>query len=469
MPIPHTSAGGTNEVVVLGAGLCGLFGAYMLARNGIAVTILEQQAIPGGLASSVWHDGNAYELGVHHLHGRDKGVLDQVSTLLGNQLLGVEKHALLRFGDAFRHYPLQFRDLLFGLKPLTLAGMLAGYLGQQVKNRFKHKEPQDAEEALIYLYGGPLYRMFFRDFTERYWDMPVTELSAGFVWQKMPRLRAVDVLLRLLAPLGFRPDRQTHADTAVARERVYYTRRGMALLVDSLCSEISRLGGRIVCSARPLEVNPSGAAGCTVAYSQGSQTQHLACAACLSTIPLGSLVRLLPGVPDAVRTSAANLRYKAIAVYGLLVKRERLLPAQYVYFRKRLFHRLAEPKQCGLAVEPAGHSLLLCEMTCTPGDKRWRGDETVKEHVLADVEAEGILKRQDVCSVHHRTARYAYPLFLKGYERHLCRIQDYIAPLSNLIATGRQGAFCFANMHRTMRLGWEAADKLAQTIRNHAG
>ena len=72
--------------------------------------------------------------------------------------------------------------------------------------------------------------------------------------------------------------------------------------------------------------------------------------------------------------------------------------------------------------------------------------------------AEGVLMDQhEVISVHHQSTRFGYPLFELGFEEHLAAVQDFLATLQNLASVGRQGGFCYPNMHETMRQGATAA------------
>ena len=51
----------------------------------------------------------------------------------------------------------------------------------------------------------------------------------------------------------------------------------------------------------------------------------------------------------------------------------------------------------------------------------------------------------------------AYPIFALGFEQHLDTVVDYLKPVTTLCSTGRQGAFCYPNMHGAMRMGADAA------------
>jgi protoporphyrinogen oxidase len=149
-----------------------------------------------------------------------------------------------------------------------------------------------------------------------------------------------------------------------------------------------------------------------------------------------------------------------MAVYGLLVKKEKTMEALYTYYRERVFHRVGEPKNAGLAVDPPDHTVLIVEMTCEIGDAKWRGEEAMKKQVFADLEAEGLCTEDDVVEVHVLRNAHAYPVFALGYEPHHDRVVDYLEGFENLQSVGRQGGFTFPNMHTAMRAGSDAAERV---------
>jgi protoporphyrinogen oxidase len=456
--------------------VCGLYAARTLLQAGLRVTLLERAEVPGGLAAGRERAGNFYDFGVHQLHRGDEAIFDDIRQLMGDHLIPVEKKALIRYGNGFRRYPLEFFDLVTGVPPWTLTRAMVGLLAQQARNRWRPAVPADAEEALIQLYGRPLYRFFFRDFTHRYWGIPPKDLSAAFVRTKMPRLSAVDVLKKALGRVGMREDKDAAVESAVKDEVLWYSRSGAREMPLALAEDVARQGGTVCLesSVIGLDLAADGSQVAAVRFTQAGAERRLPCDAVLSTIPLAPLIRALgDSVPLDVQQSAAALQHKPVAVYGFLVRKPRVLDAMYVYYRERIFHRLAEPANCGMRVQPAGHTILLAELTCDKGDDRWQCGAVTQERIIADMAAEGLLTADDVVSVNVFRDEFAYPVFALGFEPHLARVQSYLGCLVNLRSTGRQGAFCYPNMHNAMRMGADAATELVaclvEPLPEHAG
>lgn len=450
-----------KHVVVLGAGVAGLYAARVLAGAGIRTTVIEKAEVVGGLAAGRRRGANFYDFGVHHLHAQDQEIFVDLQGLLGSRLQPIEKRALIKYGKGFRRFPLQFMDILKGIPPWELTRSVSGLAWQTVKNKFSKHEAQDAEEALIELYGQPLYQHFFRDFTERYWGVPTRELSATFVRSKMPRLSAVDTLKKALGRVGLKEQRGKAVESATLQETLYYPPTGAREISMALADYVRENAGRVVLKSAVTAVEGDGQRVRAVRWAgQDGSEERADCDFVISTIPVPLLIAAWePQASTDVLESSRELRFKGTAVYAYLVKKPKVLNALYVYFRERIFHRLAEPKLSGLEVEPEGTTVLLAETTCNPGDDRWLGGEATRRRMLADLEAEGLLQEDDILETHVFVNEHAYPIFSLGFEPHLARVENFLKSQVNLLSTGRNGGFCYPNMHGAMRMGAEAAQE----------
>lgn len=452
-------------VVVLGGGPCGLYAALTLAKAGRKVTVIEREAVPGGLARGHQRGGNFYDLGVHMLHAFDQGVFETIKEIMGEERIEVPLNAKIKWAGSFYRYPLQFGDMVKGMNPFILAHCCIGLLSYQTWYKLRPKPPKDAEEALIQLYGKPLYEFFFREFTTRYWGFPPTQLSATFITTKMPRLSAVDVIKKVLAKFGIK-DKSIHAvESALSEETLHYSRQGAEAMPRLVTAEIERLGCRVICNAEVsgITLDEAGRRATSIAYrdAESGQEHAIRCDAVISTIPLRSFLTAFgEQAPEEVRASAEFLKTKAITIYGLLVKKEKAIDALYIYYRDKAFHRVGEPKNAGLIVNPPDHTVLIVETTCEVGDAKWKGDPSAREAIFADLEKEGICKPGEIVEVNLLRAPHGYPIFGLGFEPHLEKVKGFIHSLANVQTTGRQGGFCYPNMHKAMRMGADAADRV---------
>lgn len=457
------------HIVVLGAGPTGLYAARTLTRRGHHVTVIEKADRPGGLATSHLRGSNWYDLGVHMLHEFDREIFEDIrDNVMGEERIEVPLDAKIRWAGAFYRYPLQFGDMVRGIPPLTLIRCVSGLLATQLWYKIFPKQPKDAEEALIQLYGAPLYRFFFRDFTHRYWGFPTTELDAKFITTKMPRLTAVDVIKKVLAKVGIK-DRNVHAvESALREETLHYSRSGAETMTRRLADAVRSRGGSLLLNhdVASIEIQNGRATAVTARDASSGAESRIACDYLINTIPLPHFVQRSSGdpVPEAVRASCSHLRYKPITIHGLLVRKPKCIDGLYIYYRDRIFHRVGEPKNAGLTVNPPDHSVLIVETTCEEGDDKWNASPEVRERIMADLEAENIVSRDLIAEWHVLHAPQGYPVFRLGFEPHFQNVMNWIGSIANLRTAGRQGAFCYPNMHSAMRQGAKAAEAIEKQI-----
>lgn len=449
-----------SQLIILGGGVCGLYAAHTALQAGSQVILLEKEARFGGLATGHQHDGNWYDLGVHMLHAFDQDVFATCRHALGAERIEIPLKSHIKWGQKLYHYPLRGRDILAGIPPLTLARCLLGLTLAELRSlQTNRPRGDDAESALIELYGKPLYRFFFESFTHRYWGIHPRDLSAEFVRRKMPRLSAIDVVKNLLEKLRLAKPRDT-SEGALRFETLHYSRTGAEALPRTLSTTLQTQGAQLHSQATVTAIHHQRDRITRIETTQGDFGTPDS--AFLSSIPLPELIHALnPPAPPEIITAAQSLRFKPMTVYALLVRKNRCMEALYTYYRDRIFHRVGEPKNAGLLVKPADHTTLIVETTCEIGDEKWTGDALPA--ILRDLQAEGLCQPHEVLSHHLIHATHAYPIFGKGFEKDLALVTQYLSHFTNLRSTGRQGGFTYPNMHSAMRMGADAAAELLAT------
>ena len=451
------------RAVVIGAGVCGLYAALTLVRAGRPVTVLEKETFLGGLAASPSVNGTPHDFGVHMLHGFDEELLKDLLGLMGGDSHPVPLHASIRWRGHSFHYPLRFTDLIQVLSPTELFRSISGLLLAGARARFSPPiHAADAEEALIELYGEPLYELFFETFTHRYWGIHPRMLSATFVKSKMPRLSAVDAVRRVLRRIGL-PVRQPSVESALEDEILHYSKNGAATLPESIAREIRRLGGEILTDCQITRIEHSGEVIQQLHFLHAGHERSLRPAELISTMPVGPFSMLFhPAPPPQITAAVERLRHRPMAVFGILVDKPQCKEALYTYYRDKIFHRISEPKNAGLAVQPADATLLIVEVMCFSGDAVWEGDEAAWNQVITEAVAEGWFQPGQILSRNHARAEYAYPVFDKGFDSNLSELQEWLDQFQQVRSTGRQGGFCYPNMHTAMRMGEKSATAVSK-------
>lgn len=446
-----------RKVVVLGAGPAGLFAAMRLAPDH-EVVVLEKEDRVGGLCASLPRGGNVYGHGFHAFHDDDPALIGEFRDLLGDRWIESDRRVRMKLRGRFFSYPLKGLDILRSMEPLVALRCALAFTGTLLTGPFRSEPPRDAEEAIVRLYGRPLYEEFFRTYTSRFWDMPPNEISSLFVTKRIPRMDAVEKLKKILSRLGLN-DRHTRLRmTQLGHPKMYSTPEGSGAIYEAMAGKIKEAGGKILLSSRPIEVRLEDGRVREVSAACPDGRRSLACDLLVSTVPINALPDLMrPAPPAEIARAARGLGFRGLITVGVLVDRPRTSENMFTYFHGRSFHRISEPKNFGQKVLPESHSVLLTETTCEPSDRAWHDPVPLIRKVVGDLEEEGFLRESEVRETHAFRARHAYPKYTVGFEKKLSSVRDYLGSIENLVSTGRQGRFDYLRSAVAMKTAWTDA------------
>lgn len=451
-------------VVVLGAGCAGLSAARRLRELGRPVLVVEAADHVGGLAGGARLKGDVYEYGPHIFHTTDAAILADVKALMGPELLPYERTIRIKFLGAWFTFPLSIADVLLKLPITTTISAGLSFLWHATVGRLRPVAREDSETVLRREYGEVLYRLFFRDYIQKVWGIPPSAFSPSFARERIPRFnlleladKAASALKRRFGPTSVR----TEGFVEKVEGELYTTRRGFSLICDRMAEALTAAGGTVRLNARVVGLRREGGRATAVEVESGGRRETLPCAGVINTLPLNEAARLFtPALGAHVEEAAAGLRFRAIVFVGLKVRRPKVLPASFVYFREHAFNRVTDMSYFKLDVKPAGSTLLVVEIACDPADAVWTDEAMARELALADLEREGLVSRAEVIeSLVYRTP-YGQPMYTLGYEDALKTLLDAVEGLDNAATAGRQGRFAYVNTHVAMKMGRQAAERL---------
>jgi len=458
---PHRESGeipgaGQGRILVAGGGSTGIGAAWEAALRGWKVLLVEQEACLGGMGRSILHNGNHYDLGTHIFHSDNPLLLQRVKDAAKDPLIESRQKIRIKWDGRFYRYPLSAGDLLRKLPWGVLIPCGLSFLKAQGSRAFQG-ESGSAEDQLIRDYGKRLYEIFFRDYTERHWGIPASRLDPGLVKQRILRTDLFGLLARFAGNLSGKEASHSRPQEQPVAQELYYTEQGSGGLFHLLRDELERLGVEIWtgCRLRHLEGRDGNIV--KAVCERPGESVEVDCDAVISTLPLDGLNAM---IDSASAQDVEALDVRSLIVSGLLVKRQAVLDANFIYFQDALFGRVSEPKRVGLSVTPADHTILLCEVACSQGDDRWQNPDRVTDQVIKELVREGCL--QDASEVVDRISipvAHAYPVYRKGYLNKVRLLQDRLQAFSNLFSAGRWGEFRYINMHVAMLSGMQAAEK----------
>src|SRR5437660_12824941 len=97
-----------TNVAVIGAGPAGLTAAYLLAKNNVAVVVLEADPVyVGGISRTAKYKGFHFDIGGHRFFSKSKAVEDLWTEILPNDMLQRPRSSKIYYDGKFFTYPLK--------------------------------------------------------------------------------------------------------------------------------------------------------------------------------------------------------------------------------------------------------------------------------------------------------------------------------------------------------------------------
>jgi len=441
-----------EPILILGGGPAGLSAAWTLAEAGREVVVVEQQDQPGGLCRTVERDGFRFDLGGHRLISKDEQLIRRIRDLMGDTLLERGRRSHILIGGQKLAYPLELRDLVQKMPRRFLARAAADYALQATSRRVRPRPVRSFEDWTVARFGRPLYDAFFGPYTQKLWGIHPRHLSADWAAQRISLMNLTDVTLRLA---GLR----TGGARTYAR-RYLYPQQGIGQLFERLVEHLRGRGVRFAGGTRAVGLTLQDRHVTGVHVESNGEQRTLACEQVVSSIPLPGLVRM---VDPTLRRPAEGLRCRGLRFLNIALTGPPLLDATWCYVSEPHYTmtRIQEPIQRSPQMAPAGHTSVMLEVPCDPGDPLWEAsDDALMDRLAPQMARLGLPIRDRALWWFSVRAPDAYPVYGLDYRARRQRLLDRVDEVKNLHTIGRQGLFRYVFMDTAMEMGHQAASDL---------
>jgi protoporphyrinogen oxidase len=419
------------SVAVLGGGLTGLSASLHLRRAGVQHRAFEREAVPGGHAITLEEQGFRFDRTGHLLHLRDPEMQALATELLApEQYRRIARKSAIFSHGVYTRYPFQANT--FGLPPEVAYECLSGFLAAHYAPT--KPEPKNFEEFCLLHFGTGISKHFMLPYNARLWGVSPSEVTSEWCQRFVPLPKLEEVLRGAVgAPT---PELGYNAS-------FWYPELGIGSFSSALAAktalELSRAPSSLDLARRVLVFDD----------------EEVPFDVLLSSIPLPSLLRLIPTLPPAVAQAAKQLRSTHLHYFDLGLSVPNPNPYHWIYVPEDRypFYRVGCYTHFSDKLAPPGKSSLYVELA----ERRAPNAERALEGVVAGLRELGLLRSaQDIELWRLRTIEYAYVIYDHNYRAALDVIEPFLKQ-QRIVSSGRYGGWNYSSMEDALLMGREAA------------
>jgi len=349
-----------------------------------------------------------------------------------------------------------------------------GYIKARI---FRIKDETYLDAFFINRFGKRLYETFFKDYTEKVWGIPCSQIRSDWGAQRVKGLslrRALVHAVKDLLSSDFKKSQQERETTLITR--FYYPKFGPGHMWETVAGQIRQCGGEVRMQTRVAGVHMENgeAVSVTVEDVRTGREEIIPCDFFFSSMPIKHLIGMTtPHPPMRVVEVAEGLPYRDFITVGLLLKKlhvrdgrriESAVPDNWIYIQERgvrvgrvqIFNNWSPY----LVADRKNTTWIGLEYFVNEGGDLWiKPDQELIDFGIGEMEKIHFLRREDVLDACVLRVPKAYPAYFGSYDQ-LHVVRDYVRTIPNLFLIGRNGMHRYNNQDHSMLTAMHAVDNI---------
>lgn len=174
------------DYLIVGAGLYGAMMAWRMTTQDKKCLVIDRRQHTGGNIYCENIEGiNVHKYGAHIFHTSNKKVWDFVNSIV--PFNRYTNSPLAKYHGRLYNLPFNMNTFarMWNITTPDEARRIIEEQKQEVRERLNGRQPQNLEEQALMLVGKDIYEVLIKEYTEKQWGRPCTELPA-FIIKRLP-------------------------------------------------------------------------------------------------------------------------------------------------------------------------------------------------------------------------------------------------------------------------------------------
>lgn len=504
-----------QTAIIIGAGPAGLTAAYeLLHKTDIKPLVFEASNDIGGISKTVNYKGNRIDIGGHRFFSKSDRVMEWWNNILPlektkdnsftlqyqgksreikSDTAGVDPNKtdevmLVRSRLSRIYYLGKFFNYPITLESTTIKNLGYGRIAKMgasyVKARLRPLPEKSLEEFYVNRFGRELYNTFFRDYTEKVWGVPCSEIAPDWGAQRVKGLsvtKAVGHAIKKSVPKRQKADIAQKGTETSLIEYFLYPKLGPGQMWETVTKIVNKMGGQVSMNQAitKLHAKKGQISAVTVTDTKTGKSKVIKGDYFFSTMPINELIASFEGlhVPATVQKVAAGLPYRDFITVGLLMKKlniknetehktkNNIVPDNWIYIqepdvkvgRLQIFNNWSP-----YLVANSKNVWVGMEYFVSEGDELWtKKDKDMTAFGIKELAHIGIIDTKDVLDSTVIRIKKTYPAYFGTYDR-FDEIRKFVDKFDNLFLLGRNGMHRYNNQDHSMLTAMTAVENIIE-------